>query len=61
MLGVARHLADKAGDDSASMAFLEADAQTHAFEASNFDVVFSRFGVMFLRTLWRPLPIFVTP
>ena len=47
MLGVARRLANEAGDDSAPMAFLEADAQTHAFEASNYDVVFSRFGVMF--------------
>jgi SAM-dependent methyltransferase len=47
MLGVARHLADEAGGDSAPMAFLEADAQTHAFQASDYDVVFSRFGVMF--------------
>jgi SAM-dependent methyltransferase len=47
MLKVAKTLADNAGDDSASMVFLEADAQTHAFQASHYDVVFSRFGVMF--------------
>lgn len=47
MLTVATSLAGKAGDDSAPMAFLEADAQTHAFLASHYDVVFSRFGVMF--------------
>jgi SAM-dependent methyltransferase len=28
-------------------AFVEADAQTHAFEAGTFDAVISRFGVMF--------------
>src|SRR5204862_328727 len=27
--------------------FVQADAQTHAFPASAFDLVFSRFGVMF--------------
>lgn len=30
-----------------SVAFLEADAQTHPFEPGAFDAVFSRFGVMF--------------
>jgi SAM-dependent methyltransferase len=29
------------------IAFLNADAQTHAFEGGAFDLVFSRFGVMF--------------
>jgi SAM-dependent methyltransferase len=29
--------------------FLAADAQTHAFDAGSFDVVFSRFGVMFFQ------------
>ncbi len=29
------------------LGFLEADAQTHRFEAGAFDAVFSRFGVMF--------------
>lgn len=31
----------------AGVAFLEADAQTHPLETAGFDVVFSRFGVMF--------------
>ncbi len=31
----------------ANAEFLVADAQTHAFAAASFDVVFSRFGVMF--------------
>ena len=30
-----------------SIQFVEADAQIHAFEPDSFDVVFSRFGVMF--------------
>jgi SAM-dependent methyltransferase len=30
-----------------SAAFLQADAQTHAFDAGRFDAVISRFGVMF--------------
>ena len=47
MLGVARRLADEASNGAAHMAFLEADAQTHAFPAPHYDVVFSRFGVMF--------------
>lgn len=34
-------------EGGASVAFLEADAQTHAFKPAEFDVVFSRFGVMF--------------
>ncbi len=32
--------------DSDSLSFIEADAQTHAFD-SKFDLLFSRFGVMF--------------
>ena len=47
MLKVAKTLADTAGDDSAPTVFLEADAQTHTFHAPHYDVVFSRFGVMF--------------
>ena len=47
MLQVAKTLADTAGDDSAPTVFLEADAQTHTFHAPHYDVVFSRFGVMF--------------
>jgi SAM-dependent methyltransferase len=31
----------------ANIAFLEADAQTYAFQPASFDAVFSRFGVMF--------------
>jgi SAM-dependent methyltransferase len=42
MLGVARERA--AGT---AVTFLEADAQTHPFEAGSFDVVMSRFGTMF--------------
>jgi SAM-dependent methyltransferase len=43
MLALARERA--AGRDG--VRFVHADAQTHAFEPSAFDVVFSRFGVMF--------------
>src|SRR5579885_3498256 len=31
----------------ANVSFQEADAQTHAFAPASFDLVFSRFGVMF--------------
>jgi len=44
MLEVARRRAGEAGLSQA--AFVQADAQTHAFEAAA-DAVFSRFGVMF--------------
>ena len=30
-----------------NVSFVKADAQTHAFEAQQFDLIFSRFGVMF--------------
>ena len=43
MLAVASHLAA----EHSSIQFVEADAQTHAFEPECYDVVFSRFGVMF--------------
>ena len=43
MLAVASHFA--AG--RSSIQFVEADAQTHAFEPERYDMVFSRFGVMF--------------
>ena len=43
MLGVARRRAAEAGLSQAS--FVQADAQSHAFEAA--DAAFSRFGVMF--------------
>jgi len=45
MLARARQRAAAAGD--ANVAFLEADAQTHRFDAPGIDVCFSRFGVMF--------------
>ena len=45
MLERARARADEAKLPSAS--FLNADAQTFAFEVGGFDLIFSRFGVMF--------------
>ena len=47
MLQVARDKASGAGADTADIAFLQADASTHPFDAGAFDLVFSRFGVMF--------------
>ena len=43
MLAVASHFAA----EHSSIQFVEADAQTHAFEPERYDMVFSRFGVMF--------------
>ncbi len=45
MLEVARRRVAEAGLGQVKL--IEADAQTHAFEAAAFDVAFSRFGVMF--------------
>jgi SAM-dependent methyltransferase len=45
MLNRARDLARAAG--VGNVRFEEADAQTHAFAAGSYDVLFSRFGVMF--------------
>ena len=45
MLQGARKRAVAAGIDN--VAFVQADAQTHGFEAGAFDVGFSRFGIMF--------------
>jgi SAM-dependent methyltransferase len=45
MLERARQRAGVEGARNAS--FLEADAQTHGFEADSFDLLYSRFGVMF--------------
>jgi SAM-dependent methyltransferase len=45
MLAEARRRA--AGTVGAAIDFTAADAQTHAFEAGAFDLIFSRFGVMF--------------
>jgi SAM-dependent methyltransferase len=45
LVAAARERADAEG--LANAAFVQADAQTHPFEAENFDAVMSRFGVMF--------------
>ena len=47
MLAVASQLAAERNAEHTSIQFLEADAQTHTFEPERYDVVFSRFGVMF--------------
>ena len=47
MLAVASHLAAERNTERTSIQFVEADAQTHALEPERYDVVFSRFGVMF--------------
>ena len=47
MLAVAREKAAVAGAGLAEMDFLQTDAATHAFAPGEFDLVFSRFGVMF--------------
>ena len=47
MLAVASHLSAEHRRESTSIQFVEADAQTHAFEPERYDAVFSRFGVMF--------------
>lgn len=44
MLALARERAEKAGVPAT---FVRADAQTHAFEPGAFDMIVSRFGVMF--------------
>lgn len=44
MLELARSRATQTG---AAVTFIEANAQSHTFEADSFDAVFSRFGVMF--------------
>ena len=47
MLSVASKLKDQAPSTSAPITFIRADAQTHRFTGAPFDIVFSRFGVMF--------------
>ena len=49
MLAVASQLAAERNAEQTSIQFLEADAQTHTFEPEHYDVVFSRFGVMFFQ------------
>ena len=67
MLSVARTLAENRAEPSATIEFVEADAQTHDIQPDSFDVVFSRFGVMFfedpvaafsnIRNALRPLGV----
>ncbi|MFQ3595743.1 MAG: methyltransferase domain-containing protein [Sphingomonadaceae bacterium] len=40
-------IAEAAGAAVSNLRFVEADAQTHAFDQGSFDAAFSRFGVMF--------------
>ncbi|MDO8861058.1 methyltransferase domain-containing protein [Haliea sp. E1-2-M8] len=47
LLNVARERARAAGGGGKQVDFLEADASTHAFPPASFDLLFSRFGVMF--------------
>lgn len=47
MLEVAREKIRDTGSATASLEFLQADAAGHAFEPGEFDLLFSRFGVMF--------------
>lgn len=47
MLQVALEKSGVAGADLAQLEFVQADAATHSFEANSFDLLFSRFGVMF--------------
>jgi len=44
MIAAARARAEREGS---SATFIQADAQTHAFEPASFDMIISRFGVMF--------------
>ena len=47
MLAIAEEKIAEAGEDAAALEFLQADAAEHAFEPGSFDLLFSRFGVMF--------------
>lgn len=47
MLAVARGKATIPAPGSAPVTFLQADASRHPFEPASFDLLFSRFGVMF--------------
>lgn len=62
MLEVARSKIAHTDSDTASLEFLQADASSYSFEPNSFDLLFSRFGVMFFddplqafRNLWRAL------
>jgi SAM-dependent methyltransferase len=47
MLAVAAEKTTQVGDNGAQLDFLQADASDHIFERGSFDLLFSRFGVMF--------------
>jgi SAM-dependent methyltransferase len=47
LLEVARSRSGETSVDHAALDFVEADAASYAFEPNSFDLVFSRFGVMF--------------
>ena len=47
LLEVARNRSQATSADHAAVDFVEADAASYPFEANSFDLVFSRFGVMF--------------
>lgn len=47
LLEVARSNIGATSTDHASLEFIQADAASHVFEPNSFDLVFSRFGVMF--------------
>ncbi|MEQ9462354.1 MAG: methyltransferase domain-containing protein [Haliea sp.] len=47
LLAVARQRARAAGASGTRVDFLEADASNHVFAPASFDLLFSRFGVMF--------------
>ena len=47
LLNVARQRAASAPPDCADLEFLQADASSHMFHPDSFDLLFSRFGVMF--------------
>jgi len=55
MLAVAANRAGPAGEGRAAVEFLQADAASHLFAAASFDLIFSRFGVMFFE---QPLAAF---
>lgn len=47
MLAIARQRSAADNGDIAAVDFLRADAQVHGFENASFDLLYSRFGVMF--------------
>ncbi len=62
MLARARERAGREG--ATNVTFVAADAQTHAFPPASFDVIFSRFGVMFFadpRAAFRNLAAALVP